>query len=136
MTNKATIVTRKRGRPRKEESTAIALEQAILNSRMKLAELTPKAFETLEGLLKSGTEKVKETTAKFIINEAKEVYNIYIAEENEDNAVGGTTSANAEAHKGASEAFLNDIPLTTQIREYAKTGTDDEDYDDDEDDDE
>lgn len=54
--SKAAIVTRKRGRPSKEESTAIALEKAMINLRGELARLTPKAISTLEGLLTSGTE--------------------------------------------------------------------------------
>ncbi len=61
--SKAAIVTRKRGRPSKEESTAIALEKAMLDLRGELARLTPKAITTLENLLTTGTEKVKETTA-------------------------------------------------------------------------
>lgn len=115
---KAAIVTRKRGRPSREESTAIALEKAIINARGELARLTPKAIQTLEGLLTSGTEKVKETTAKYILEQAKEVHNLYTAEDNEDEAAGGTTSASSSSHAGSSEEIRSAIPLTTQIREY------------------
>lgn len=115
---KAPIVKRNRGRPTKEEGTAIATEKAILDYRLKMALLLPTAVETLEGLMTSGTEKVKEGTAKFIINEAKEVFSIYTAEDNEDNEAGGTVSASSENHSGSSEEFKNMMPLTTQIREY------------------
>lgn len=115
---KAAIVTRKRGRPSKEESTAIALEKAMISLRGELARLTPKAITTLEGLLISGTEKVKETTAKYILEQAKEVHNLYTEEDNEDDAAGGTTSASSETHAGSSNEIKDAIPLTTAIREY------------------
>ena len=115
---KAEIVTRKRGRPSKEESTAIAIEKAILGTRSELARLTPKALLTLEKLLDTGTEKVKETTAKYILEQTKEVYGLYIAEDNEDEAAGGITSANSETHAGSSQEMRDAIPLTTTIREY------------------
>lgn len=115
---KAEIVTRRRGRPSKEESTAISVEKAVLASRSELARLTPKALKTLEGLLDTGTEKVKETTAKYIIEQTKEVYDLYIREDNEDDAAGGTTSASSDTHAGASQVTRDAIPLTTTIREY------------------
>lgn len=115
---KADIVTRKRGRPTSEESTAIAIEKSVLKARSDLARLTPKAIKTLEGLLDTGTEKVKETTAKYILEQTKEAYNLYISEDNEDAQAGGTTSAASETHTGSSEEIRNLIPLTTQIREY------------------
>ncbi|QYC52505.1 hypothetical protein [Salmonella phage SSBI34] len=115
---KAEIVTRKRGRPSKEESTAIATEKAILEYRLKVAMLLPTAVDTLKGLLSSGSEKVKEGTAKFLINEAKEVFNIYVAEDNQDSEAGGTVSANSQTHAGSSDEFKNIMPLTTEIREY------------------
>lgn len=115
---KAAIVTRKRGRPSKEESTAIALEKAMIALRGELARLTPKALTTLEGLLTSGTEKVKETTAKYILEQAKEVHNLYTEEDNEDEAAGGTTSAESTTHSGSSDELKMAMPLTTQIREY------------------
>lgn len=123
---KAAIVTRKRGRPSKEESTAIAMEKAMIALRGELARLTPKALQTLEGLLTSGTEKVKETTAKYILEQAKEVHNLYTEEDNEDDAAGGTASASSETHAGSSSEIRKAIPLTTAIREYKMTGTDDE----------
>lgn len=123
--SKAAIVTRKRGRPSKEESTAIALEKAMLDLRGELARLTPKAIQTLENLLTTGTEKVKETTAKYILEQAKEVNNLYTEEDNEDDAAGGTTSASSETHAGSSDEMKNAIPLTTQIREYKVVGEDD-----------
>lgn len=123
--SKAAIVTRKRGRPSKEESTAIALEKAMLDLRGELARLTPKAINTLEGLLTSGTEKVKETTAKYILEQAKEVNNLYTEEDNEDDAAGGTTSASSETHTGSSDEMRNAIPMTTKIREYKVVGEDD-----------
>lgn len=125
MTN-ATIVTRKRGRPSREESTAIAMEKAMISLRGELARLTPAALKTLEGLLTSGTEKVKETTAKYILEQAKEVHNLYTAEDNEDDAAGGTTSASSTTHTGASSEVKAAMPLTTQIREYKMTGTDED----------
>lgn len=115
---KPSIVTRKRGRPSREESTAIALEKAMIGLRGELARLTPQAISTLEGLLKSGTQKVKETTAKYILEQAKEVNNLYTQEDNEDDAAGGTTSANSQTHSGSSNGIKNAIPLTTEIREY------------------
>ena len=115
---KAAIVTRKRGRPSREESTAIALEKAIISARGELARLTPKALQTLEGLLTSGTEKVKETTAKYILEQAKEVHNLYTAEDNEDEAAGGTTSASSSTHAGTSDEIKAAIPITKEIREY------------------
>lgn len=120
------IVTRKRGRPTSEESTAIAIEKSVLKARADLAKLTPKAIQTLENLLSTGTEKVKETTAKYILEQTKEVYNLYIAEDNEDAEAGGTTSASASNHSGPSSEIRAAIPLTTQIREYKMTGTEDE----------
>lgn len=122
--SKAAIVTRKRGRPSKEESTAIALEKAMINLRGELARLTPKAITTLEGLLTSGTEKVKETTAKYILEQAKEVNNLYTEEDNEDDAAGGTTSASSQTHSGSSDELKAAMPLTTEIREYKVVGED------------
>lgn len=115
---KAAIVTRKRGRPSREESTAIALEKAMISLRGELARLTPKALTTLEGLLTSGTEKVKETTAKYILEQAKEVHNLYTEEDNEDEAAGGTTSASSPTHSGSSAEIRAAIPITREIREY------------------
>lgn len=115
---KAAIVTRKRGRPNKEESTAIAMEKAMISLRGELARLTPKALVTLENLLTTGTEKVKETTAKYILEQAKEVHNLYTEEDNEDDAAGVTTSASPQTHAGSSNEIKNAIPLTTEIREY------------------
>lgn len=115
---KAEIVTRKRGRPTSEESTAIAIEKAILRTRLDLARLTPKAIKTLEGLLDTGTEKVKETTAKYILEQTKEVHNLYTQEDNEDVEAGGTTSASSPTHSDASDEVRKMMPLTTEIREY------------------
>lgn len=123
---KAAIVTRTRGRPTKEESTAIAMEKAMISLRGELARLTPKALNTLENLLTTGTEKVKETTAKYILEQAKEVHNLYTQEDNEDEAAGGTTSASSATHAGSSNEIKSAIPLTTQIREYKMTGTDED----------
>lgn len=126
MTTKATIVTRQRGRPTTEESTAIAIEKAMISLRGELARLTPQALKTLEGLLTTGTEKVKETTAKYILEQAKEVHNLYTQEDNEDSAAGGTTSANSPTHSDSSDEMKKAIPLTTKIREYKMTGTDED----------
>lgn len=112
---KPSIVTRKRGRPSREESTAIALEKAMIGLRGELARLTPQAISTLEGLLKSGTEKVKETTAKYILEQAKEVNNLYTQEDNEEGEVGGTTTKSQPASSDSIKAIM---PLTTEIREY------------------
>lgn len=118
---KSNIVPRKRGRPSKEESTAISIEKAMITLRGELARLTPKALSTLEGLLTSGTEKVKETTAKYILEQAKEVHNLYTEEDNEEKDAGEGSV------KGSSESIRTLIPLTTEIREYKLTGTDDDD---------
>lgn len=116
---KATIATRKRGRPTAEEATAIATEKAILEYRLKMISLLPNAVETLRTLLTSGTEKVKEGTSKFIIAETKEIYSGYIEEENETANAGGTASASSETHADADTSAMKKlIPLTTQIREY------------------
>jgi hypothetical protein len=116
---KAPIVKRKRGRPPKEDSTAIATERAILDYKLKIAMLLPDAVTTLQGLLTTGTEKVKQTTAIFIVNEAKEVYSGYIEEDNETNAAGGTASASSETHADQQSAEMRNLmPLTTEIREY------------------
>lgn len=122
---KAAIVTRKRGRPTREQATAIAIEKAIIDSRGELARLTPKALLTLEKLLDTGTEKVKETTAKYILEQAKEAHALYVEEDNEDIEAGGTVSANSETHSGSSSEIRDAIPLTTQIREYKVVGEDD-----------
>jgi len=119
---KATIVTRKRGRPSKEESTAIAMEKAMISLRGELARLTPKALLTLEGLLSSGTEKVKETTAKYILEQAKEVHNLYVEEDNQEDS-DETPSFGGSAGQANLKSV---IPLTTEIREYKITGTDEE----------
>jgi hypothetical protein len=115
---KAEIVTRKRGRPTTEESIAINTEKAILHARSEFARLTPQAIKTLEGLLTSGTEKVKETTAKYILEQAEKANNLYTMEDNEEDLAGGSTSASSDTHKGPSDVFKDAIPLTTQIREY------------------
>lgn len=123
---KAAIVTRKRGRPSKEESTAIATERAILEYRLRIAELLPDAISTLKTLLTSGTEKVKEGTAKFIVAEAKETYALYIEEDNQDAEAGGTASANSETHNvDEDNEYVTQMPLTTQIREYKMVENDD-----------
>lgn len=116
---KAPIVKRKRGRPPKEDSTAIATEKAILDYKLKVAMLLPDAVATLQGLLTTGTEKVKQTTAIFIVNEAKEAYAGYIEEDNDTNESGGTASASSTTYADqVSKDMASMMPLTTEIRHY------------------
>lgn len=112
------IVKRRRGRPHKEESVAIAMDKAILDMRSGIADLVPEAMKTLKSLLSSGTEKVKEGTAKFILQEAKEIQASYIVEDNE------REPETAEGLESAKKADV--MPLTTAIREYPKVSGDDE----------
>lgn len=115
---KAPYVARKRGRPTAEEAAAIAAEKAMLSYKLDMIALLPDAVQTLKGLLQNGTEKVKEGTSKFIINETKEIFGHYIEEENETDAAGGSTSASSETHAGQQSEMRKLIPLTTEIREY------------------
>lgn len=106
----APIVKRRKGRPLKEESTAIAMEKAMLDMKSGFAKLVPKAVAALEGLLTTGSEKVKEGTAKFIIQEAKEIQATYVMEDNDKEDETGDSISVSEP---------DDImPLTTEIREY------------------
>lgn len=119
--SKAPIAPRRRGRPTREESTAIALEKAVVDAREALARLTPKAVKTLETLLDTGTEKVKETTAKYILEQNKEAYGLYVEEDNEE-------SNNITINTGDSvpeDNIRSLIPLTTEIREYKLAEGDD-----------
>lgn len=112
---KATIVTRKRGRPRAEESVAIKMDKSMLDLKSVLAELVPEAIKTLKSLLVAESEKVRETTARFIIEKAEEAQAAYITEENEKDVEGGPATPAASKDKSMD---LSRMPLTTKIREY------------------
>lgn len=113
---KTAIVTRKRGRPRAEESVAIKMDKAMLDLKAGIADLVPEALKTLKSLLVAESEKVRETTSKFIIEQAQQAQAAYIVEENEDKDAGGTASASSESHNAQMD--MSKMPLTTQIREY------------------
>lgn len=114
---------RKRGRPFKEETNAIAMEQAMLHARSKFAELVVPAMETLKSLLTDGSDKVKEGVAKYIITEAekahKEDLSRYEADQKEDEVEGPNLVDSATV------ASTSSIPLTTEIREYQMVENDD-----------
>lgn len=74
---------RRRGRPLKEDSIVIAADKAMFDYKSGVVDLMPSALKTLESLLTNGTEKVKEGVAKFIIAEAKEVHENYLAQDDE-----------------------------------------------------
>lgn len=74
---------RRRGRPLKEDSVAIAADKAMFDYKSGIVGLVPDALKTLETLLTNGTEKVKEGVAKFIIAEAKEYHEIYVQQDEE-----------------------------------------------------
>lgn len=92
------------------------MDKAQLELKSILADLLPTAMSTLKSLLVAESEKVRETTARFIIEKAQEVQDAYVVEDNEDVAAGGTASASAPAHDKAMD--MSRMPLTTNIREY------------------
>lgn len=113
---KVAIVTRTRGRPRAEESVAIKMDKAMLDLKSGIADLVPEALKTLKSLLVADSEKVRETTSRFIIEKAQEAQQAYIVEDNENKDAGGTASASSESHNKAMD--MSKMPLTTAIREY------------------
>lgn len=115
---KAPIVRRNKGRPTSEESAAIAMDIAMIKFNKGIADLVVPALDTLRTLLSSKSEKTQEQVAKFIIGEAKEARNAYIAEDNENEAAGGGVSASSDAHAGQIDASA--IPLSLEIAEFKK----------------
>lgn len=70
---------RRRGRPLKEDSIAIAADKAIIDYKTGVVGLVPDALRVLQTLLQStsASDKVREGVAKFIIEEAKEFNSVY-----------------------------------------------------------
>lgn len=114
---KTPLVKRRKGRPTVEESLAISLEKAILDMKSGITSLLPEAVKTLKTLLTSGTEKVKQQTAIYIIDEAKELHNFYTAEDNDEE---GQTGDGIKVVDTSAQ-----MPLTTEIREYKMAENDD-----------
>lgn len=103
---------RRRGRPLKEDSVAIAADKAIFDYKSGVVALVPDALVTLQSLLVTGSEKVKEGVAKFIIAEAKEVHENYLQQEDDlDDAK--PTSADAESETTEEDDV---IPISLNIR--------------------
>lgn len=103
---------RRRGRPPKEESTALALDRAMMEYREALAGLVKPSLDALKLLLTSPTssEKVKEGVAKYLLEKAEALDVVYKKQDDEN-----------EENKPSSVSSVDDdeqMPLTTKIREY------------------
>lgn len=101
---------RRRGRPLKEDSVAIAADKAMFDYKTGVIGLVPDALLTLQGLLTNGTEKVKEGVAKFIIAEAKEYHEVYAQQDEEMDEPIPTI---AEDHQDEEENY---IPISLEVR--------------------
>lgn len=110
-------VKRRRGRPLKEESNAIAVEKAILDGNSELIGMIPDAIKVLKSLLttQSTKDNIKESVAKYVLekgNKLNEKYN----EEDLDNT--DRISETGDKEDGSS-GFKK--PFTTDIIPFSKT---------------
>lgn len=66
---------RRRGRPLKEESNAIAVEKAVMDGNTELIKLIPKAYEVLKNLLNNPATKdnILAGVAKYVIEKGDDL---------------------------------------------------------------
>jgi len=104
-------IKRRRGRPLKEESNAIAVEKAVLDGNTNMIALMPDAYRVIKDLLMAtGTkDNIRAAIAKYVIEKGEELNIQYNAEddaeENERVAETGKASENEKAV----------MPFTTDI---------------------
>lgn len=101
---------RRRGRPPKEESTALALDRAIIEHRADIASLVKLSTDTLKELLTSSksSDKVKEGVAKYILEKAEKLDEEYKRQDDDTDDSGSMTNKDDDVQ----------MPLTTVVREY------------------
>lgn len=74
---------RGRGRPRKFDSVVIKSENAKFKTMEEFIDLLPRAVEVLKNTLETGSEKGKETAARFIITNCDKIHDYLEATEAE-----------------------------------------------------
>lgn len=112
------VPKRRRGRPLKEESNAIALDRAMLDFKQGISGLVPLATDALKVLLDKGSDNVKRDVAKFIIEEAKSIHNAYV-EQDEEEMDAKNNKAGAVGDAGAEVEDEDDrMPLSTEVVEF------------------
>ncbi|QEQ94934.1 hypothetical protein pEaSNUABM56_00152 [Erwinia phage pEa_SNUABM_56] len=79
-------IKRRRGRPLKEESNAIAVEKAILDGNTTLIALIPDAYQVLKDLMVNTATKdnIRENIAKYVIEKGESLNSQYNAEDEAD----------------------------------------------------
>lgn len=104
-------VKRRRGRPLKEESNAIAVEKAILDGNTTLIALIPDAIQVLKDLMTTSTTKdnIRENIAKYVIEKGEALNAQYNAEDDADE----TEKVSVVSEKSESEGLTK--PFTTDI---------------------
>ena len=105
-------VKRRRGRPLKEESNAIAVEKAVLEGNSELIGMIPDAIKVLKSLLTTASTKdnIKESVAKYVLEKGHKLNEKY----NEEDADGDDKSTPSSSEKESfSKPFTTDIiPMT------------------------
>lgn len=108
-------IKRRRGRPLKEESNAIAVEKALLDGNASMIALMPDAYKVLKDLLlAAGTkDNTRAAIAKYVIEKGEDLNIQYNAEDDaeETERVSEVGNESVDAPK----------PFTTDIIPISKT---------------
>lgn len=101
-------IKRRRGRPLKEESNAIAVEKAVLDGNTNLIALMPDAYRVIKDLLLTAATKdnIRAAIAKFVIEKGEELNLQYNAE---DEAEDSERASETGSKTGAQMPFTTDI---------------------------
>lgn len=106
-------IKRRRGRPLKEESNAIAVEKAVLDGNTNMIALMPDAYKVIKDLLlATGTkDNIRAAIAKFVIEKGEDLNLQYNAEDEAEE-----TERVSEVGTSASAQ----MPFTTDIIPISK----------------
>ena len=104
-------VKRRRGRPLKEESNAIAVEKAILDGNTTLIALIPDAIQVLKDLMTANTTKdnIRENIAKCVIEKGEALNAQYNAEDEAEETEKVPTVNDKSGSEGLTKPFTTDI---------------------------
>lgn len=106
-------IKRRRGRPLKEESNAIAVEKAILDGNTNMIALMPDAYKVIKDLLTAAGTKdnIRAAVAKYVIEKGEDLNIQYNAEDEDEER---------ERVTEVGENHTSKMPFTTDIIPISK----------------
>lgn len=104
-------IKRRRGRPLKEESNAIAVEKAVLDGNTNMIALMPDAYRVIKDLLlATGTrDNIRAAIAKYVIEKGEELNIQYNVEDEAEEIEKVSDNSGKNDSGGFTKPFTTDI---------------------------